>query len=276
MRLQRFDRLDVPQAEAPAVDPPQVELATLLVELSRGKVQLVAARGNRQRRASDQQTLLVGFELARFPFVERAVVRVGPSDGLRGVIDQDVEPAVAGKAFQPLQQLREEAEVERVDAQPVPPFGEVGLTRVASRSVAREACGDAHTGAVAQQLERHREADLDAPAGDQRAALGQIAALAAGAPMAVGALGAKRVVVAVDLAVALLAHVAVTLALGLGRLGVGLVVAAVGSHARGALELGLVAGGGLTTSRAAAFLLGALGQEGRGALDGEVRRIVDR
>ena len=148
--------------------------------------------------------------------------------GLAGIVEDEVEPrqSFAEPAREQLD-ARRVPQVDAVHLQPVAERGVVGLLRVARRGVDREARGDDHVRAGAQQLERGLVTDLDARAGDQRVAAVQVGGLLALGVVDVAAVAAHRVVVAVHLRVRLLADVAgqggveVRSLLRGGRVGVG-------------------------------------------------------
>ncbi len=103
-------------------------------------------------------------------------------------------------------------QVQAVHVQPAGPVGEVGQRAEEPGGVLGEARGHDHVRAVAQQFQRHPEADLDAAAGDDRRAPGQIGPGVPPGPVLVGAAPAHQVVVAVHLPIIALAHVAEPLA----------------------------------------------------------------
>ena len=144
-----------------------------------------------------------------------------PAHGLAGVVDDEVEP-VAGRAQVRAKRLdaRRVAQVEAEDLQPVAPLVEVRLLRVAVRRVARESRRDDQLRARAQQLDPRLVADLHAPAGEQRDAARQVGGLRALAVVEVGARRAQLVVERMDVAVVLLADVAVLRLDHLAELGI--------------------------------------------------------
>ena len=104
---------------------------------------------------------------------------------------------------------RRVAQIEAVDLEPVGPLREVALARVALRRVAREAGRDDQLRAGAQELEAGLIADLDPAAGEQGHPPAQVGRFGALAEVELGAFGTELVVEVVDVAVVLLADVAV-------------------------------------------------------------------
>ena len=115
---------------------------------------------------------------------------------------------------------RRVAQVEPEDLEPVAPLVEVGLLRVAVRGIAREAGGDDQLRARPQQLDPRLVPDLHAPAGEQRDAARQVGGLRALGVVEVGARRAELVVERMDVAVELLADVAVLRLDDLAELGI--------------------------------------------------------
>ena len=106
---------------------------------------------------------------------------------------------------------RRVAQVEPVDLEPVAPVGEVRLLGVAGRRVAREARRHDQVRAGAQQLDPGLVADLHPPAGQHRHAALEVGGLRPLREVERGARRAQLVVEVVQLAVGLLADVAVLL-----------------------------------------------------------------
>ena len=106
---------------------------------------------------------------------------------------------------------RRVAQVEAVDLEPVAPVVEVRLLRVAGGRVAREARRHDQVRAGAQQLDPGLVADLHAAAREQRDAALEVGGLGALREVELGARRAELVVEVVQLAVGLLADVAVLL-----------------------------------------------------------------
>ena len=104
----------------------------------------------------------------RLPFHHVRVERRRPANGLAGVVDDEVE------AMARLQHLAAErlhagrmSQVEAEDLEPIAPFAEIGLARVARRRIPRKARGDDEVGARTKQLESRLIADLHAAARQQ-------------------------------------------------------------------------------------------------------------
>ena len=100
---------------------------------------------------------------------ERRIGAGSPPDGLRRVVDQDVERTLLGHGVRERDDLGGVAQVDAHDAQPVQPVGAVGHRGETAHGVVREAGGDRRVGAVAQQSQRDVHADLGAAAGEQGA-----------------------------------------------------------------------------------------------------------
>ena len=115
---------------------------------------------------------------------------------------------------------RRVAQVEPEDLEPVAPLVEVGLLRVAIRGIAREARGDDELRARPQQLDPRLVPDLHAPAGEQRDAAREVGGLRALAVVELAAGGTQLVVEGMDVAVELLADVAVLRLDDLAELGI--------------------------------------------------------
>ena len=103
------------------------------------------------------------------------------------------------------------AQIEAVDLEAVTPVGEVGLLRVARGRVAGKTRRDDQVGARAQQLDPRLVADLDAPARQERDAALEVGGLGALREVERRARRAQLVVEGMQLAVRLLADVAVLL-----------------------------------------------------------------
>ncbi len=130
------------------------------------------------------------------------------ADGLRGVVDEDVEGSGRGDLLGQCHHLGGVAQVDADDLEAVQPVGRVLLCRKASRGIVREPRRDRQVGAVAQEHQRDVHADLGAPAGEQGPAAGEVGALVALGVAQLGAVGAQPVVEGVDDGVLGLADVA--------------------------------------------------------------------
>ena len=90
------------------------------------------------------------------------------ADGLRRIVDEDVEPwKHTQKVGRKELDRRGMPKVEAIELKTVTPLVEVRLTRVTPGSVRGEACGADDSCACTQKLERHVVPDLDAGAGDE-------------------------------------------------------------------------------------------------------------
>ncbi len=161
------------------------------------------------RRAGERHDLRLRPGRQRDP-VRGCQVRVGlgrAPHGLRRVVDQDVERSLGGHLVGQRHHLARIAQVDPHHAQPVQPVRAVLHRAEAAHRVVREARGDRRVRAVAQQPQRDVHADLRAPAGQQRAAAGQVGPGVAARVVERRAGGTELVVEGVDLAVALLADV---------------------------------------------------------------------
>ena len=134
---------------------------------------------------------------------------VRAADGLRGVVDEDVQGRL-GVQQVPRERLhrRDVPQVEAVQVQAVRPVGGVGLGVEAAGGGVGKPRGDDHLRPVAQQAQHGLVADLDAPAGHQRRAPGQVGAQMAHPVVELGALRAEQMVEEVDFRVVRLADVA--------------------------------------------------------------------
>ena len=88
------------------------------------------------------------------------------------------------------------------------PIVEVGLLRVARRSVPREPRRDDEVRAGAEELQAGLVADFDAPAGEQRDTAAQVRELRARGEIEIGACGAELIVEVVDARVGVLTNIA--------------------------------------------------------------------
>ena len=113
--------------------------------------------------------------------VEHVPVEVGrPPHRLAGVVDDEVE-ALAGRAEMAAEPFdaRRVAEVEAEDLEPLAPLVEVGLLGVTRGGIAGEARRHDQLRAGAKQLDPGLVADLDAAAGEERDAAGEVGGLGA-------------------------------------------------------------------------------------------------
>ena len=251
LRLEQLDGRHLGEQEAPRVPVAEVDLLQVLVELAlREQVALIGrllgeeahlrevggSRRHRARRARRvEHGLLLGLEhvvaanpgrrpeqplhlggegeLGRALELEHVAVELGrPADGLAGVVDDVVEPVVGREqVVAELLDARRVAQVEAVDLEPVLPVGEIGLLGVAGGRVAREARRHDQVGAGAEQLDPRLVADLDAAARQHGDAALEVGGLGALREVELGARRAELVVERMQLAVRLLADVAVLL-----------------------------------------------------------------
>ncbi len=260
LRLEQLDRRHLVEQQAPRVALAQVDLLQVLVEPPLGEQVVARreilrherhlrelgrardaderrrARGERRdartaacRSGAAPRTRRAGAATCagrrsrrRRLGLEHVAVEVGRAPhGLARVVDDEVEPAArVAQVLAERLDARRVAQVEPEDLEPVAPLLEVGLLRVARRSIAREARRDDQLRTRAQQLDARLVADLDATAREQRDAAPQVGGLGALAVVEVAAGRAELVVERVDLEVALLADVAVLRLDRLAELGV--------------------------------------------------------
>ena len=139
---------------------------------------------------------------------QSAVGTGGASDGLRGVVDEDVERTLCGNGIRECNNLGGVAEVDADDAQTVNPVVAVFHRFESADRVVGESRRDGQMCAVTQQAQRDVHADLRAAAGQKCASAGEISAGITFAAAGGSAIGAQLVVEGVDCGVALLADVA--------------------------------------------------------------------
>ena len=164
-------------------------------------------------------------ELRRTLALQHVAVELGrPAHGLAGVVDDVVESLVGREqVVAELLDARRVAQIEPVDLEPFLPVGEVGLQRVTGGGVAREPRRHDQVGACSEQLDPGLVADLDAAARQYRDATLEIRRLRPLREVERRARRAELVVEGVELAVGLLADVAVLFLVRLPRrLGVAL------------------------------------------------------
>ncbi len=210
---------------------------------------------------------------------QRVRTRRAP-DGLRGVVDEDVERPLSRDGIGECDHLGGVAQVDADDAQAVQPVGGVRQRREAPHGVPREARRDRQVRAVAEQTQRDVHADLGPPAGEQRATAGEVGARVALGVAEAGAVRAELVIERVDERVRLLADVAVAGPPQLaGDRGIhargevvaaGLVVDAVRGAGRGLGHDRLVGLGDRVADLLAAGALDGLEHPPGGAADGDV------
>ncbi len=221
LRLEQLHRRDLGEQEAPRVAVAQVDLLQVLVEPAGGEE--VSAGGELGRAGVQQldaaQPLVAAEQRAhlgarlprRLLALEHVPVELGrPAHGLAGVVDDEVEPVVVrAQVVAERLDARRVPQVEPEDLQPLAPLLEVVLARVPLGRVAGEARGHDQVRAGAQELDPRLVADLDPPAGEECDPAAQVGGLRPLGEVEVGALGAELVVERMDLAVELLADVAV-------------------------------------------------------------------
>ena len=140
-------------------------------------------------------------------FDQRRVGLGRAPDGLRGVVDQDVQRPSRADRVGERHDLRGVAQVDADDVQTIEPLAAVRHRREAPDRVVGKARRDRRLGAVAQQPQGDVHADLRPPAGQQRATAAQVGARLASLMVQRGARRAELVVERVDLHEARLADV---------------------------------------------------------------------
>ncbi len=158
----------------------------------------------------------------RFPFEQMSEKAGRPAHGLAGVVEEVIESRQPSDQ-EPREQLdaRGVAQVETMDLQSVAKIGVIGFGRIPVGGVDGKARRHDDVRAGAQQLQGRLESNFDAGAGDHGPAAAQIRGLLTLGVVEVPALGAHRVVVAVQPGIRLLADVADPL---LGERGTGRVL----------------------------------------------------
>ena len=151
---------------------------------------------------------LAGGQCSGLGVDQSAVGTGGASDGLRGVVDEDVEWPLYGNGIRECNNLGGVAEVDADDAQTVYPVVAVFHRLESADRVVGESCRDGQVRTVTQQAQRDVHADLRAAAGQKCASAGEIGARITFAAAGGSAIGAQLVVEGVDCGVALLADVA--------------------------------------------------------------------
>ncbi len=144
----------------------------------------------------------------------RVELRRAP-DRLTGVVDKEVEPSMAGHHV-PAEGLdaRDVSKIQPDDLEPIAPVAEVGLLRVAQRSIAREPGSDNQPRTRTQQLQPRLVPDLHPSAGQQSDAPTQVGQLGPRGKVRRPARRTQLIVEGVDLGVGLLADVTHALDLG--------------------------------------------------------------